>query len=141
MEKTVYVESDVEALADRSLRGSPVALRGARVFVAEDEPMLLWALEEVLDNLGCKAVGSATTVAEALGFVNRNVFDVAILDGQLADGDIQPVFDLLIARGTPVVIASGSDRLKTSARFRNAVILQKPYRDEDLETALLAVMA
>ena len=103
--------------------------------------MLLFALEDALGDFGCLLTGSVATVVEALDFVMNNVFDVAILDGHLADGDIQPVFDLLVARGTPVVISSGSDRSASPRRFENAFILQKPYRDADLEAALLAVMA
>ena len=71
----------------------------------------------------------------------NNVFDVAILDGHLADGDVQPVFALLVERGTPVVISSGSDRSAGPGKFENAIILQKPYKDAELEAALLTLMA
>ena len=37
-------------------------LAGIQVFVAEDEPILLWALEEVLEGLGCTIAGTATRV-------------------------------------------------------------------------------
>jgi DNA-binding NtrC family response regulator len=136
MNEYVCVGSDAEILAER-----PAGLTGVRVFAAEDEPMLLWALEQILAELGCEVIGTATQVADALAFVKDNIFDVAVLDGRLADGHIQPVADLLFARGTPMVITSGGARWETAAKFNDALYLQKPYKCEDLKKVLLAAMA
>ena len=87
--------------------GIATPLNGVRVFVAEDEPVLLMVLTDALEEFGCTLVGSASHVSQALEFVDRNIFDVAILDGQLCDGVIDPVVDILLARGTPIVLASG----------------------------------
>ena len=116
--------------------GPPSSLSGVRVFLAEDEPMILWALEEVLDELGCEVVGTATLVTEALAFVASHRFDVAVLDGRLADGNIDPVIDVLVARGTPFILASGLASPGFKERFSGAVALQKPYNAADLEQAL-----
>ncbi len=112
-------------------------LSGLRVFVAEDEPILLWALEDVLSGMGCTVVGTAARVADSLAFVANTSFDVAVLDGSLADGDIDPVVDMLVARGTPFVLASGFASTRFSASFRTAVFLRKPYTDANLGQAML----
>ena len=117
------------------------ALSGARVFIAEDEPTLLLVLEDVLGELGCKVVGTARRVAEALAFVASHPFDVAVLDGKLADGSIDPVVEMLVARGTPFVLASGLAQSDFSQGLSSAVVLQKPYTDADLRKALLLALA
>jgi len=114
----------------------PDPLCGARVFVAEDEPMLLWALEAVLGDLGCHLAGSATTVAGALTFVAAESFDVAILDRTLTDGAIDPVVRALLARGTPVVIASGAPEDESRAKYPGVGVLRKPFKEDDLRRAL-----
>jgi len=118
----------------------PRTLLGVRVFVAEDEPMLVWALEEVLIDLGCTVVGTAGRVTEALAFVATNTFDIAILDGALEDGPIDQVVKLLASRGTPIVIASGLSPTDTQRRFGHVTTVQKPYKDIDLQSALLAAL-
>lgn len=123
------------------LSDASATLSGLRVFLAEDEPMLLLALEEVLGDLGCKVVGTATRVKEALAFLAHHTFDVAVLDGTLADGSVDPVVDALIARGTPFIIASGVASTDLPTKYGSAVILQKPYKDADLRQALLLVLA
>lgn len=139
-------DRDQQKTADRPLPGQPlntasIALSGTRVFLAEDEPLLLWALEEVLADLGCDVVGTATRVTEALVFAATHSFDVAVLDGNLVDGSIDPVVAVLLARGTPVIIASGSPSAECTERFGSVVTVQKPYKDVDLREALLLALA
>ena len=121
---------------DQLLHAASADLAGTRVFLAEDEPMLLWALEELLADFGCEVVGTATRVTQALAFVAAHTFDVAVLDGKLADGEVDPVVAVLAARGTPVVIASGAASSECTERFSSVVSVQKPYRDADLRQAL-----
>jgi CheY-like chemotaxis protein len=119
----------------------PTALAGLRVFVAEDEPMILWALEDHLGELKCKVVGTAARVTEALAFVASHSFDIAVLDGTLADGSIAPVIDALVVRGTPFILATGLVSSDYSETFSSVVVLQKPYTVVDLRQALLLALA
>ena len=116
-------------------------LAGIQVFVAEDEPILLWALEEVLEGLGCTIAGSAKKVTEALAFVAGNSFDVAVLDGSLADGSVGPLVEVLAARGTPFVMASGLNSSDFSETFSSGVFVRKPYNEKELRQALLLALA
>lgn len=119
----------------------PSTLAGVSVFLAEDEPVLVWALEEVLGELGCQVVGSAARVTDAMAFVAQHSFDVAILDGTLADGSIDPVVELLTARGVPVILSSGRSSCDATKKYSHAVVLQKPYKDVELRQALLLALA
>jgi len=135
-----------------TLRGVPPAhtlspqvkattLAGVQVFVAEDEPILLWALEEVLEGLGCTIAGSAKRVADALAFVASNTFDIAVLDGSLADGSVAPLVKVLVDRGTPFVLASGRGASDFSEAFSTGVFVRKPYKETELRQALLLALA
>lgn len=121
-------------------QAAPDTLAGIRVFVAEDEPILLMTLEDILGELGCTVVGTAGRVTDSLAFVASHAFDVAVLDGALADGNIDPVVDVLLARGTPFVVASGFASSHFSKSFSTAVFLRKPYSDELLGQALLRAL-
>jgi AmiR/NasT family two-component response regulator len=123
-----------------AMNSAGAVLKGRRVFLAEDEPMLLWALEEIMTNLGCEVVGTSARVFEAIAFVATHTFDVAVLDGKLADGTIEPVVAVLLARGTPVIIASGSASSECTERFGTVVSIQKPYTDADMRQALILAL-
>jgi CheY-like chemotaxis protein len=136
----VHSHRDPQAAAGELHRETPTTLSGIRVFVAEDEPILLMALEDALCDLGCTVVGTAERVKDGLAFVAGNAFDVAVLDGSLADGDIDPIVDVLVSRGTPFVVASGFSQCHFSASFSTAVFLRKPYADADLGRAMLSAL-
>lgn len=108
-----------------------------RVLVAEDEPVLLMELEENLGDMGCRVVGTAQRVSEALELLASHEFDTAILDVRLKDSTIEPVADALLAKGIPFIIATGDSSLEMLRRFPDAPVLNKPYSVEDLRMALL----
>lgn len=114
-------------------------LHGLRVFLAEDEPVLLMELEENLADMGCKVVGTASKVNETLEILATQECDLAILDVRLRDSTIEPVGDALVARDIPFVIATGDPSIELLRRFPNAPVLNKPYSVEDLRQALLGL--
>jgi DNA-binding NtrC family response regulator len=116
------------------LRSAPL---GARVFVAEDEAIISLALEDMLGDLGCKVVGTASRVSDALAFVAAHDVDVAILDRKLVDGKIDPVVAVLAARATPVILASGY----ADGGSAEALFLPKPYTAAGLRQVLVQALA
>lgn len=116
-------------------------LGGVRIFAAEDEPMLLIGLEDMLSELGCRVVGTATRIAQALDLIASHSFDAAILDVKLHDESIDPVADALAARAVPVVLATGYAPTALAQRFAGFPMVQKPYSLDDLRQALLLALA
>ena len=55
-------------------------LVGRRVLVIEDESMVSMLIENLLSEIGCEVVGTASSFNEALQKVKSVAFDVAILD-------------------------------------------------------------
>lgn len=104
------------------------------ILLIEDEPLIAMMLEDVLDTLGHSVVGTADTVSEAMTLVERGGFDFAILDVNLRGGEASwPVADVLAARGTPYVLASGGGTAETPERHRGAPALAKPFTLADVE--------
>lgn len=115
-------------------------LAGVRVFIVEDEALILDTLQDMLEGLGCHVVESAVRVDEALAKLAAVDPDVAVLDVNVAGHRIDPVADLLAARGVPFVFASGYGRASLPAAYRERVLLTKPYRKADLRAALDAAL-
>ncbi len=116
-------------------------LAGARVFIVEDEALILDTLQDMLEGLGCQVVESALRVDEALAKLASLDVDVAVLDVNVAGRRIDPVADLLAERGTPFLFASGYGRGSLPAAHRDRVLLTKPYRTADLKAALNSLLA
>ena len=93
--------------------GSPpeaqVTAQRRRVLVVEDELMIRMLLEDMLSELGYTVSAAASRLDEAMQAVQAGEFDIAILDVNLNGEPISPLADVLAARGTPFVFATGYD--------------------------------
>jgi len=117
--------------------GEPsLPLSGTRVFVVEDEALVLMSLEDMLGELGCTVGGSATRVEAALEAARDGAFDVALLDVNVGGRRIDPVAKLIAGRDIPMVFVTGYDRPSLPAGFQDYALLQKPYALADLQAAL-----
>jgi len=119
---------------------SSVSLAGMRVLLVEDEMMLAIMAEDVLTELGCSVI-SASRVTEALKLVDTEVFDVALLDVNVAGEEVYPVASALMERSVPFVFATGYGQGGLRHDFRTRRALEKPYRHEDLGLALIEALA
>ena len=120
---------------------SPAAgLAGRRVLVVEDESMVTMLLQDFLEDMGCEVAGIASRLAEALEKIDTVTFDVAILDVNLNGQQTLPVAQALLARGSPVVFATGYAATTVPPELRTVPILQKPFQQQDLERALRAAL-
>jgi CheY-like chemotaxis protein len=107
-------------------------LAGVRVLLVEDEPIIAMTAEDMLEELGCRTVATAATLAEALDAIERSDFDIVLLDINLNGTESLPVADRLREAGRPFVVTTGYG----SAAARGAPVVTKPYRLRDLETAM-----
>jgi DNA-binding NarL/FixJ family response regulator len=115
-------------------------LAGTRVFIVEDEALILSTLQDMLEDLDCAVVASAVRLDEALAMAGDLSFDVAILDVNVAGHRIDPVADLLAARGLRFLFATGYGHTSLPDNHRDRLVLAKPYRRRDLKAALAAVV-
>jgi PAS domain S-box-containing protein len=111
-------------------------LAGLRVLLIEDEPLVAMDLEELLATVGCRAVATRGTVADALAFIAEGTFDVALLDASLNGEPVDAVAAALTRKGVPFVFATGYGTDALPAAFREAPVLTKPFDPEQVLAAL-----
>ena len=116
-------------------------LVGLRVLVVEDEMLVSMLVEDMLADFGCSVVGPAPDFDSALSLANSAEIDAALLDVNVAGRVIFPVADALKARGVPFAFASGYGAAGVEGDHRDAPVLQKPFRQIDLERALSGLVS
>ncbi|MEO8713646.1 MAG: response regulator [Acetobacteraceae bacterium] len=107
-----------------------------RVLIVEDEPTIAFALEELLVAAGFKVVGVAGRLDKALALIGSAVFDVAIVDTNLAGVSASPAASALTARGIPFIVLSGYSIEQLPDEFLGAHFLRKPFRPAQLFQSL-----
>ncbi|MBL6618197.1 MAG: response regulator [Reyranella sp.] len=117
-----------------------LSLGSTRVFIVEDEALILYTLQDMLEELGCRVVATALRIDDALAKGDSAAFDVAILDVNVGGEPIDPVADLLARRGVPFLFATGYGARSLPDGHRDRVVLTKPYRTQDVRAALDAVL-
>jgi CheY-like chemotaxis protein len=114
--------------------------RPLRVLVVEDEALICMTLQDVLEDLGCEVVAMCSTVGEAAESVKRDDFDVAILDVNLNGEAITPVGAILRDRAIPFIFSTGYGKSGVPQDFNDYPVVEKPFRDLDIESSLHMAM-
>lgn len=111
---------------------------GLRVLVVEDEPVVAMCLEDILEALDCETVGPAGRLADGLALAETETFGAAILDINLAGERSIPIAEMLQRRGVPFAFASGYGAVPEG--FESVALIEKPYREADIDAALRALL-
>ena len=112
-------------------------LEGVRVFVLEDEVLLLLDLEMILLAAGADTVSAARNVHDGLETVEKGEFDVAILDLRLGRESATPVARALAAEGVPFMFYTGEMRDDPDLRqWPRRQVLSKPAQAEVIVAAV-----
>jgi CheY-like chemotaxis protein len=117
---------------------SPLA--GKRILLVEDEVLIAEMVIDMLAGLGATVLGPATTIEAGLALAGSESFDAAVLDINVRGERIDPIADLLDARGIPMVFATGYG-MAAAAERRNAAVIDKPYTQDRLASALAQALA
>src|SRR5580692_10714255 len=111
-----------------------------RILIVEDEPMLAFAIEDMLIEGGFRIAGVARNLATALAIIESGVCDAAILDANLSGVSAAPVASALALRGVPFLILSGYSPEQQPSAFSGALRLQKPCRPDRLLRTLRGIL-
>ena len=114
-------------------------LTGKRILLVEDEVLIAEMVVDMLEGLGATVIGPATALETGLTLAASEDFDAAVLDVNLRGKRIDPIADVLIARGVPVVFATGYGKAAGTARG-DAEAIDKPYTQDRLASALWRAM-
>ncbi len=127
----LYGEHDTRG--DRS--SSPL-----RVLIMEDEFIVALNLSDMAQNLGFCVEGPFATLAEGLSAIAAHRPDAAILDVQLADGEVFPLADRLEQLGVPLIFHSAhADDSGLIARYPTAHSAGKPCPAETITGYLIQI--
>ncbi|SEF12238.1 PAS domain S-box-containing protein [Rhizobiales bacterium GAS191] len=111
-------------------------LRGRRIIIIEDEPLVAMDLESILTAAGSEVIGTAGTIDKARRLIADAECDAALLDANLAG---HPVDDLIIAltkMNIPFAFVTGYGRESIPRGYQDAVLVRKPFSSDQLLEAV-----
>src|SRR4029079_9346896 len=120
-------------------RQSPAPAK-RRVLVVEDEMLIGMLLEDMLTDIGHEVAAIVPRLKEAMVAVERETYDMAVLDVHLHGESAFPVAEALTAKGIPFVFATGYGERWLPENYRGRPVLQKPFAKDDLERVLQALV-
>ncbi len=103
--------------------------------------LVLIMIEDMLADLGCESVATATRIDKALALIDAQTFDVAMLDMNLNGNQTYAVADALAARGVPFAFSTGYSGHDIRDGYRDRPVLKKPFRDGELGDVLARLLA
>lgn len=110
------------------------------IMIIEDEPLIAMDIEEMVESLGHRVVGTARTHKEATALFAKTQPRMVLADIQLADGSsgIDAVNEILANTPVPVIfITAFPERLLTGERPEPAFLVTKPF-SPDMVKALIS---
>jgi CheY-like chemotaxis protein len=120
------------------MEGSPAGAK-RRVLVVEDEMLIGMLLEDMLTDMGHEVAAVVPRLKDALTAVERESFDLAVLDVHLHGESAFPVADALIAKGVPFIFATGYGERGLPDSYRGRPVVQKPFARDDLDRLLKTI--
>ena len=103
-------------------------LDGKHVLLIEDSMLIALTAEDALRALGAAQVNVAPSSSAAKKAIEQGGVDFAVLDFNLGNETSLPIAEDLIARGIPVVMATGyGTDLDLSATLKEVPVVTKPY--------------
>ena len=118
------------------MTGSSDILKGRRILIIEDSPVVGPFTVDVLEELGCEAVGPAPNMAAARELIDAEAFDAALMDIHIRGERVFALCEVLEARGVPFVLTSGYADWTMPDKWEDRPRLQKPYTIADVGEAL-----
>jgi PAS domain S-box-containing protein len=115
-------------------------LKGKRVLIVEDEPLLWMDMEASLTEVGCQIRGPAGTLEKARQMIASVDCDAALLDANLAGQSVDSLAVALTQRNIPFAFVTGHGREALPQGFRESIVLGKPFSKDQLRSVVQALL-
>ena len=128
-------------------RGVDAALLATPILIVEDEVMIAWMVESLLEEAGFTAIDIASTATQATASADRRMPGLIITDINLGSGPDGVTTAAEIARlGTPAVLfvtayVDDATRARVEAEVPGAPVLRKPVQADKLYAAVIGALA
>jgi CheY-like chemotaxis protein len=119
--------------------GTKPELKGKRILVIEDSPVVGPFTVDMLGELGCEVLGPAPNMASARELMEAGGFDGALVDVHIRGERVFPLCEMLETKGVPFVFTSGYADWQMPEKWQERPRLQKPYTLDQIEQALRAL--
>ena len=112
-----------------------------RILVVEDDALIGMLLADMLTAMGHAVCAVAGTQVEAVAAAERNKPDMLIVDARLREGSGVAAVDQIQCGGfVPYIFVTGDSR-GVLAQKPNAIVLEKPFTEGMLATAITRAQA
>jgi CheY-like chemotaxis protein len=111
-------------------------LSGKRLLVVEDEPLVSLDLMACIEDADGIVVGPTGNQKDALGLIETETIDAAVLDANLHGKPVDQIAAALAQRNVPFVFVSGHSREGLPAAFAKAPLVSKPFSHQQIIDAL-----
>src|ERR1043165_6283172 len=91
----------------QSSGASPSELKGRRILVIEDSPVVGPSPADRLEDIGCAVVGPAPNLAAARELIEEQDFDAALVDIHIRGERVFGLCEMLEAKDVPFILTSG----------------------------------
>jgi CheY-like chemotaxis protein len=116
-------------------------LAGRKILIVEDELIIAWALQAIVESLLGAVLGPVSSIDAALALLRNTTPDAALLDVNLHGVTVLPVAQECQQRKIPFVVVTGYGRLPLDEPLLNgAVRVRKPFNENDIAKALTGIM-
>lgn len=116
----------------------PQSLRGRRILVVEDDYLIADDLCDTLEAQGATVLGPVPSLVQAFALLEaRGQPDGAILDINLGGVMVYPLADALLARGVPILFATGYDLPALPPAYADVPHCEKPVDMSECIKALI----
>src|SRR5579871_1939537 len=85
----------------------PLRVHPVRVFLVEDETLILMMTADMLESFGHEVIAEASTVEKAASLAKTADYDIAVHDVAVAGARIDPIVDIVSRRNLPFVFVTG----------------------------------
>lgn len=108
-----------------------------RVFYLEDNPLIVFHVEAMVEDLGHVFVGSASSFSEMVQTIDTSKIDGVLVDIDLADGRTGPASAAWLRdRGVPALFLTGQESIAAEYPSAALGLVKKPVSASDLAEKL-----
>lgn len=117
-------------------------LRGKRILIVDDEPLLAFDVARMIEQQGGEVIGPALSLPEAARLAEETELDAGLLDIELDGVLIWSVAHGLRIAGTPFafISAQSSSRDDIPSEFAGTVYLSKPASERRIIDVLCDIL-
>lgn len=111
-------------------------VKGRRILIVEDSPIIADDTGEMIRALGGEVVGPAPNMAVALQLAQEEALDAAVVDVNIRGGKAFSVMAILSDRAIPFLLTSGYANWAMPEEWQHRPRLPKPYSEAALREQL-----